>query len=82
MKQEPKPTKRTFKHYFTEECEPKRCTNCEGTSIVSIVKDTINYVSCEKEAVCSDCGTVVGYWSYGFWDPDYAKDFVEGLQDS
>lgn len=53
--------------YLTEELKPLKCTSCESTEMVDDIKDTINGLASEYETKCAKCGTVLGYWAYGYW---------------
>lgn len=48
-----------------------RCPFCHGKKFESVIKDVISGIVSEREIVCSDCGNVVNYWAYGFYDPAF-----------
>ena len=44
---------------------PKICEYCGSENLDEIIRDTINYMVCEKDIVCKGCGKLVGQWAYG-----------------
>ncbi|MCP3810054.1 hypothetical protein NLX78_22805 [Paenibacillus sp. Lou8.1] len=53
--------------YITEDGYPLKCQHCDSKKInIEDVYD--EHVVVEKEATCRDCGSRVGYWSYGTWE--------------
>lgn len=64
------------KLYFNKDNSPIRCTQCSSKSKEFITIDTIDYVLCESEVKCGKCGSSLGYWAYGYYDPAYLMDFI------
>jgi hypothetical protein len=58
-----------FAGYVADDGEPIKCYKCGSKNIKTIPKEYINYIVCEESAVCKNCGTQVGYWAYGYWQP-------------
>ena len=50
---------------------PKRCTICGCQSFHSVVKDTLEGSVCEERIICDNCGAIVSYWAYGYYDPTF-----------
>jgi hypothetical protein len=61
--------------YYTEEFEPVQCEYCLSKNITSRVVDEIAGSVCEEEFICGDCHSVIGYWAYGFFDPEFVIDY-------
>lgn len=64
--------------YYKEDGQPIKCFSCGSTNIEEKIVSSINYTACEVRYDCGDCGEDVGYWAYGYFDPQYAKYFAEG----
>jgi len=54
-----------------EDGRPIKCSGCGSENIKSTVKDRMEYIVCEKQYYCADCDKIVGYWAYGWFDPEY-----------
>ncbi len=59
--------------YYDETGRPVRCVHCGCGEILRTTKDRIEGTVCEEEYWCRGCGKVVGYWAYGYFDPEYAN---------
>lgn len=46
----------------------KFCKKCGCSDFIFIDIDNIDYIVCEKEIRCKNCGHLVNYWSYGQYD--------------
>lgn len=68
----------TVSYYYSENGCPIKCWNCKSIIIDEITKESINYVTCECSLVCHNCQTELGYYAYGFYDPNYRKNYIEG----
>ena len=58
--------------YLAEDLTPIKCTKCDSTNI----KDSNHQISgwnipegvlTEYDAICADCGEILGHWAYGSW---------------
>lgn len=66
--------------YFNDDCSPKCCTNCAATEFSQTIKEQVEGSVCEYSIMCDKCGTELGYWAYGNFNPDYVKRYVEEIQ--
>ena len=66
--------KSTLHEYFNEDYSPKKCPNCKSTEFVETVKEQIEGIVCEYYITCKDCGTDLGYWAYGGFDPNFWRE--------
>jgi len=48
---------------------PKRCTKCGCKDFDVHVLDAIEWTVCEEKYICKDCGAVVAFWAYGYFNP-------------
>ena len=53
--------------YISSNGTPLKCKKCDSKEFKDINKDQCEYGVTEFERICSDCGQVNGYWSYGNW---------------
>lgn len=54
--------------YYTREGEPLRCMECYWyKNFEDVTKDSLDGIICEYERRCPNCGHVMGYWAYGYW---------------
>ena len=66
--------------YFYRDGEPKRCYVCISPDISSRVMDTIESHVCEEEHYCKKCGSVLAYWAYGYFSPDWLRSTESELK--
>jgi hypothetical protein len=52
---------------------PKRCTKCGCREFGALVKESINGIAAEQDYICKDCGATVGFWAYGYFDPQFSR---------
>lgn len=57
--------------YIAEDGTPLKCHKCGCTEFESEDVDWIEHTICESKEICKKCGTVCGYWAYGYWDWEY-----------
>ena len=69
--------------YFADDNEPIKCTKCKSHRIISFVKDRLNGIVCEELYECGNCGSPLGYWAYGHFEPIYKEEYIRkcGLTD-
>lgn len=41
------------------------CIKCGSRKTKEVALDHINYIVCESEIVCAECGAHINYWAYG-----------------
>lgn len=56
---------------YTEDGAPKKCKHCGSDNIDYKSTDHIDYMVCEAEYRCGDCGELLGRWAYGNFEPDF-----------
>lgn len=66
----------TLNEYFNDDGSPKKCSNCKSTEFVETAKEYIEGVVCEYNVTCKNCNTDLGYWAYGGFSPEYARDYL------
>lgn len=60
--------------YYKADGEPLRCTNCDSwhdSDHEVLIYDTINGHASEYSIHCRLCGSYMGYWAYGYWEPPF-----------
>lgn len=65
--------------YYSADGAPKRCRHCGSRDIGRIVEDSVSNISCEERHSCNNCGMVIGFWSYGAFEPGFALDLPEAV---
>ena len=55
--------------YINNEGAPLKCRKCGSSHITTGNEYYENYGVIEYDAICVDCGEVVGHWAYGYWNP-------------
>jgi len=74
-----KPLFKDKDRYFEKDGGPKQCTKC-GCCILEVIAQVyMSHTMCESTVICSDCGTSLGYWAYGYWDSDFERAYMEDL---
>ena len=58
--------------YYDDDLTPLKCTKCDSTSIKDDNRQVGGWnipdgVLTEYDAICADCGEIVGHWAYGNW---------------
>lgn len=62
--------------YYQENCCPIKCLKCQSTELEDRILDTLDgHTILEYSIHCSGCGTMVGYWAYGYFDPSFNPDW-------
>ena len=61
---------------YSEDGAPIKCCKCGSEQITEKVTNTLDVgvgrgMPMEFECVCDQCGEVVGYWAYGYYDPSF-----------
>jgi hypothetical protein len=59
--------------FFGKDGEPIRCVYCGCRAMRSNTTGMLNYLVCESEEICEECGKRTGEWAYGYWHPDYER---------
>jgi hypothetical protein len=64
---------------YTENGAPVKCWKCGGTKQREEVRSMVDVLYgqgpvCEYEVFCAECGTAIGYWAYGSFDPSYMQE--------
>ncbi len=63
--------------YYKDSGEPIKCLHCESENIKNKVRSVdCGYIS-ESEVNCGDCNKIIGYWGYGFYDPEFMMDAIK-----
>ena len=62
--------------YFNKNHGPKKCTKCDGVHINAATKATDGGYASEVEYICNNCGTILGYWAYGSFDPCFIMIYL------
>ncbi len=57
-------------NHYTKEGEPLSCPRCSSTMLGREVKATDGGHTSEFAVRCGGCNAVVGYWAYGYWEPE------------
>ena len=70
------------KDCYSEDGVPIRCWKCGGTDQREEIRGVVDVWQgqgpvCEYEIFCAACGTGIGYWAYGYFDPSYMRDIAE-----
>lgn len=63
--------------FYEDDGAPKKCPHCGSTNFTSNTIDMLDVLYgqgpvTEFEVVC-ECGKIVGYWAYGYWDGDFQR---------
>lgn len=58
--------------YYADDLTPIKCTKCNSTNIKDANRQVGGWnipdgVLTEYDAICDDCGEVLGHWAYGGW---------------
>ena len=53
--------------FKSNDFKPLQCTKCGSNNFKIVTVDFIDYIETEKEAICINCNSKQGYWSYGHW---------------
>ncbi len=66
---------------YAENGEPVKCWKCGCTEQREEVRSMVDVLYgqgpvCEYEVFCAKCGTGIGYWAYGSFDPRYMRDMM------
>lgn len=66
---------------YAENGAPVKCWKCGSTEQREEVRSTLDVLHghgpvCEYEVFCAECGTGIGYWAYGSFDPGYMRDMM------
>ncbi len=61
--------------YDPKDYSPIRCYKCGSTKLKETVIDCVGNTVAEFNVHCESCGTLVSYWGYGYYDPEFAVDF-------
>lgn len=56
---------------------PRKCCECGSEDIRSLALSFDGGYQSESAEICYECGTNVGYFAYGHYDPVYMMDFAE-----
>lgn len=59
-------------HYNFTDNSARKCRSCGGLEFREIIKDSIEHIVSEYEVRCKSCTTLVSYWAYGYYDPEFA----------
>ena len=51
-----------------EDGTPKKCEKCGCEDYSLNVVEKIDYIVMEQEAICKNCGYLMGYWATGYWE--------------
>ena len=65
--------------FYKSTGEPIKCIECKREDFDHVVKSTDGGYTSEAEVCCKNCISVVGYWAYGGYDPDYMFDAEKKL---
>lgn len=68
--------------YYAEDYSPRKCFKCGSLSVYHVTTGQIEYIVCEFSARCADCGTELGYWVTGYYDPDFCESAGEYLMEN
>ena len=68
--------------YYDKDSMPIKCWKCCCDELNEVGKDYINGIQSEVSFVCVKCETEVGYWAYGYFNPDYKMDLIKQLADN
>lgn len=44
------------------------CEVCKSNDFKDYLVSTIDYIETEKERICNNCGNIMDYWAYGYWE--------------
>lgn len=62
--------------YYREDGCPVKCIVCQSTKLKDKITDTLDgHLIMEYAIHCEDCGSMVGYWAHGWFDPFFNPDF-------
>lgn len=53
--------------YLDKSLVPLKCTECNSENFTENAKSIDAGVVSESELICAECGQVLGYWAYGYW---------------
>jgi uncharacterized protein (DUF983 family) len=56
---------------YRKDGSPAKCPKCGSADLSEQVKDA------EVLVVCVACGTEVGFYAYGAWDPNFCRELEE-----
>ena len=64
---------------YAEDGAPVKCWKCGGTEQREEVRSMVDVLRgqgpvLEYEIFCAECGTGIGYWAHGYFDPGYVRD--------
>lgn len=59
-------------HYNFTDSSARKCRSCGGLEFREVVKDRREHIVSEYEVRCKSCTTLVSYWAYGYFDPEFA----------
>jgi len=48
--------------------EIKKCPICKSENFRDVTVDFIDNIETEKERICNDCGELMDYWAFGYWE--------------
>ena len=65
------------RRYFNKDHSPKRCTKCEEQRITTKTMAVDGGYASEVEYACYLCGTRLGYYAYGFFDPCFEMGYLD-----
>lgn len=60
------------KEHYNLDGYPNKCFACKGHTFRDHIVAIDAYVVSERKIICT-CGTIVGYWAYGHYDPCFAN---------
>ncbi len=70
---------------YAEDGVPVKCWKCGGTEQREEVRSMVDVLRgqgpvLEYEIFCAECGTGIGYWAHGYFDPGYVRDVTANAE--
>ena len=70
---------------YAEDGAPVKCWKCGGTEQREEVRSMVDVLRgqgpvLEYEIFCAECGTGIGYWAHGYFDPGYVRDVTANVE--
>lgn len=62
---------------YRKDGSPAKCRKCGSADLSEQVKAIDGGQASEVLVVCIACGTEVGFYAYGAWDPNFCRELDE-----
>ncbi len=53
------------------------CKYCGSSNFREVIIDSIEHTVCESKIICLDCGEIINYWEYGYYENDISSEYLK-----